>query len=76
MDGQGFTFKLVATAAVGGAASVAGGGKFENGAVTAAYGYLFNQAVEALRDMPASPPGVDINGNIDEALCHKGMKRI
>ena len=27
---------------VGGLASVAGGGKFENGAVTAAFGYLFN----------------------------------
>jgi hypothetical protein len=33
---------LVASAAVGGGASVAGGGKFENGAITAAYGYLFN----------------------------------
>src|SRR5262249_34495489 len=31
---------LVITAAVGGAASVAGGGKFENGAVTAAFAYL------------------------------------
>ena len=29
---------------IGGLASVAGGGKFENGAVTAAFGYLFNQA--------------------------------
>jgi RHS repeat-associated protein len=31
------------TAVVGGLASVAGGGKFENGAVTAAFGYLFNR---------------------------------
>jgi hypothetical protein len=28
---------------IGGAASVAGGGKFANGAVTAAFGYLFNE---------------------------------
>jgi len=32
----------IATGLVGGLASVAGGGKFENGAVTAAFGYLFN----------------------------------
>jgi hypothetical protein len=30
-------------AAIGGLASVAGGGKFGNGAVTAAFGYLFNE---------------------------------
>src|SRR5581483_12037989 len=30
------------SAALGGAASVAGGGKFENGAITGAFGYLFN----------------------------------
>jgi hypothetical protein len=29
---------------IGGLASVAGGGKFANGAITAAYGYLFNAA--------------------------------
>jgi hypothetical protein len=33
----------VASAIVGGLASVASGGKFANGAVTAAFGYLFNQ---------------------------------
>jgi RHS repeat-associated protein len=32
----------IASAAVGGVSSIAGGGKFENGAITAAYGYLFN----------------------------------
>lgn len=32
---------------VGGLASVAGGGKFEDGAVTAAFGYLFNACVHA-----------------------------
>lgn len=33
----------VVTAVAGGTASVIGGGKFENGAVTAAFGYLFNE---------------------------------
>jgi RHS repeat-associated protein len=37
----------VASAVVGGLASVAAGGKFANGAVTAAFGYLFNQAARA-----------------------------
>jgi hypothetical protein len=35
----------VASAVVGGVASVAGGGMFANGAVTAAFGYLFNSAL-------------------------------
>ena len=35
--------KGVVSIVAGGAASVAAGGKFVNGAVTAAYGYLFNQ---------------------------------
>ena len=35
---------------VGGLASVAGGGKFENGAVTGAFGYLFNQAAHSGTD--------------------------
>src|SRR5262249_26183636 len=34
---------LVANSVLGGLASVAGGGKFANGAVTGAFGYLFNQ---------------------------------
>jgi len=33
---------LVANTVLGGAAAVAGGGKFANGAITAAFGYLFN----------------------------------
>jgi hypothetical protein len=39
----------VASAVVGGVASVAGGGKFANGAVTAAFGYLFNEMNHSLR---------------------------
>jgi hypothetical protein len=52
---------------VGGLASVAGGAKFENGAVTAAFGYLFNsvfhsrQAVLFTDDQGNPVP--DINGN-------------
>ena len=37
-----FAPALVANSVVGGAAAVAGGGKFENGAITGAFGYLFN----------------------------------
>lgn len=36
---------LVSSSILGGLASVAGGGKFGNGAVTAAFGYLFNTAL-------------------------------
>ena len=36
----------VASAVVGGPGNVAGGGKFANGAVTAAFGYLFNQVAK------------------------------
>jgi RHS repeat-associated protein len=38
-----FVANGVATVVAGGVGSVIGGGKFENGAKTAAYGYLFNQ---------------------------------
>ncbi|RTL57719.1 MAG: hypothetical protein EKK46_02675 [Rhodocyclaceae bacterium] len=34
--------RLVAVTVIGGTSSVIGGGKFENGATTAAFGYLFN----------------------------------
>ena len=37
-----FAPALVANSVLGGAAAVAGGGKFENGAITGAFGYLFN----------------------------------
>jgi len=41
----GFHRNLVAHSVVGGLASMAAGGNFANGAVTAAFGYLFNQAL-------------------------------
>ncbi len=43
ISGRGFT-SLVANSVLGGVASVAGGGKFANGAITGAFGYLFNGA--------------------------------
>jgi hypothetical protein len=46
LTGLNFESKLVATSVLGGLASVAGGGKFANGAVTAAFGYLFNEAYQ------------------------------
>jgi hypothetical protein len=44
INGHGFVAGLVANAALGGGAAVLGGGKFENGAITGAFGYLFNAA--------------------------------
>jgi hypothetical protein len=45
-----FQAALVANSSLGGLSSVAGGGKFVNGAVTAAFGYLFNQAAHEGND--------------------------
>jgi RHS repeat-associated protein len=45
-----FQGALVANSTLGGLASVAGGGKFANGAVTGAFGYLFNQAAHEGND--------------------------
>jgi hypothetical protein len=42
IDGQSPLVATAISATVGGLASVAGGGKFANGAVTGAFGYLFN----------------------------------
>jgi hypothetical protein len=58
MKDLNFEAKLVATSVVGGVASVAGGGKFANGAVTAAFGYLFNEGGRELlkyREVPDHP---------------------
>lgn len=49
---------LIVNSTVGGLASVAGGGKFGNGAVTAASEYLFN---ETFRDARLRPAGVPDN---------------
>lgn len=44
-----FVGGTAASGAIGGLAAIAGGGKFENGAVTAAFGYMFNAAASASR---------------------------
>ena len=49
INGGNQAASLVRNAVVGGLASVAGGGKFANGAITGAFGYLFNNAAGALR---------------------------
>ncbi|GAA0508691.1 hypothetical protein GCM10009097_27270 [Pigmentiphaga daeguensis] len=41
--------RFAMTVAVGGTVSVIGGGQFANGAITAAYGYLFNQVMTKLQ---------------------------
>src|SRR5262249_10267841 len=46
---------LTISAVVGGAASVAGGGKFANGAVTAAFAYLATPNWEDMKERPRDP---------------------
>lgn len=46
--------KTVASAVIGGTASVIGGGKFQNGAATGAFVYLFNHAHETLSKLATS----------------------
>ena len=48
MTGQSITTRLVISSVAGGVGSVAGGGKFANGAITGAFGYLFNAAAGRL----------------------------
>lgn len=65
---------VVASAMIGGVASVAAGGSFENGAVTAAFGYLYNHLGDMLRGVDAhyqlldylksQPGGARWSGNI------------
>mgnify|MGYP006926164688 FL=1 len=50
-EGDGATiFNGIKAIAVGGTASVLGGGKFRSGATTAAYAYLFNELSQAARE--------------------------
>src|SRR6185437_2232216 len=59
----------VVSAAAGGLASVAGGGKFANGAVTAAFGYLFNAGVGAIsRGVNAMLDGQDAHRALQDWL--------
>ncbi len=51
----GFREGLVVTTVVGGVTSVVGGGKFWNGAITGAFGYLYNAVALACRSVGGSP---------------------
>lgn len=51
----GSPFGFVGAVVAGGTASVIGGGKFVNGAVTGAYGYLFNQCAHAPEKLNLNP---------------------
>ena len=59
-----FAAKAVAHGVVGGVSSLAGGGKFKNGAMTAAYAYAFNE----LRHRFVNPTGKRVRG-CDEQGC-------
>jgi RHS repeat-associated protein len=56
---------FVANVVVGGVAAVAGGGKFENGAFTAAFGYLFNQLKHSGND-PSERHQIGVNAAIED----------
>ena len=77
---EGSRFGPIGAVVAGGTASVIGGGKFGNGAVTAAFGYLFNcmhHAVEAcggIRNWNGfGPPPLMAQANYDAAL---GLTRL
>ncbi len=65
---DGVFAKGVATAVAGGAGSVLAGGTFESGAVTAAYGYLFNQMMQAYMRGAFSSNRMYPNGDIGHAV--------
>jgi hypothetical protein len=74
---KGFYFSIAANATIGGVASVAGGGKFENGAITGAFGYIFNAGLHPgpalvgtdahqvlLNYLQSGPDGAQWTGNV------------
>jgi hypothetical protein len=64
----------VISAVIGGTASVISGGKFSNGARTAAMQYLFNQANEALQEGGyANPLGQNFDGAVKVKVGGKWM---
>src|SRR5262245_13859075 len=74
INGRDFSVgSLVANAVVGGVASIAGGGSFANGAVTAAYGYLFNWIKHTDGTISVDP--IDI-GNDAHAAFAKYMESL
>jgi len=58
INGQGFSIgSLLLNTTLGGLASIAGGGKFANGAVTSAFGYLANSAGHSATDPKGATGG-------------------
>jgi RHS repeat-associated protein len=65
--------KGIAIAAIGGTASVLGGGSFANGAVTASFGYLFNEGsrgLTGLRQMFGGNIGAETVAAMDKGYQH------
>lgn len=77
-DGQIDLGGLIASAVVGGAASVLGGGKFENGAITGAYAYVVATIAHGGPDAPSDQfagPGASTAGCTESpAVCAGGIK--
>jgi RHS repeat-associated protein len=74
------TAALVVRMVTGGVAARMGGGKFANGATTAAFGYLFNHLAHELGDPNAQPdcydcrmPGVDKASDTENLVVGVGM---
>ena len=65
INGQSFGVSLVENTVLGGIASVAGGGKFANGAITGAFGYLFNKCGASCDFKPDPDGGISL-GDIAE----------
>ncbi len=67
INNNGFAFGVVANSVVGGTASVIGGGTFANGAVTGAFGYLFNSVFHSTTPVPfmdnQGNPVLNMGGN-------------
>jgi RHS repeat-associated protein len=69
------------SAGVGGLGSIVGGGKFENGAITAAFGYIFNSVGLACRQLATGGPfdhcsvfvSDDKTGNIQAQYSLQGL---
>jgi hypothetical protein len=80
INGRAFSMgRLVANSVLGGVASVAAGGKFVNGAVTAAFGYLFNQTLEGMKSTEKNfvepRPGLRLQAEEgDEVLAGRALE--
>ena len=72
-----YAYSTAASAVVGGTAAVLGGGKFKNGAITAAFGYLFNDVAHSAQQRITTTSTVDKTTGahrytISGAICNAG----